>query len=272
MEKGFEIKCLDHGYVRFIDSMGTDEDVIEGARMSTNRGFEGWDKDFKLLEYLYKNGHMSPFELCELHLEIKCPIFAARQVQRHRTFKFNEHSARYSEMIDEYYLPALDELTLQSKSNKQSSADPMPPDEAFVAQQMLLEDQGILATDYKKLLGSGLAREVARINNPVSQYTKFRMSGNLRNWLHFLSLRKPSNAQSQTRAFADAAGQIIQTLWPRTYSLFEEHTLYGAKLSRTEKQWIVDNFNVFDIKSAIGKESWAEFCKIIIKLGGTPID
>lgn len=272
MEKGFEIKCLDHGYVRFIESMGTDEGIIEGARMSTNRGFEGWDKDAKLLEYLYKNGHMSPFELCELHLEIKCPIFAARQIQRHRSFKYNEHSARYSEMLDEFYLPALNELTLQSKSNKQSSAEPMNEYHAEMIQDEMHDDQFRLSTGYSSYLKLGLAREVARINNPVSQYTKFRMSGNLRNWLHFLSLRKPSNAQSQTRAFADAAGQIIQSLWPRTYALFEEHTLYGAKLSRTEKQWIVDNFNAFDIKSAFSEKAWSEFCKIIVKLGGTPID
>ena len=271
-----EIKVLDHGYVRYINHMGGEEDIIRAARMSTQKGFLGWDKfvcmtckaeqaahpdfmksykqnpdiwhlpceyckgktelvkgDEKLLEYLYKNKHMTPFEMLELCLQIKLPIFVVREVHRHRTFSYNEMSARYIQMPNEHYVP---EVRMQDTKNKQGS---LSADEvAFASNQdfknnVRLEQDRIYA-QYEVDLRAGIAKEVARINTPVGRYTVMWMKGNLRNWLQFLQLRMAPNAQWEIRQYANAVASIIRELWPRTYELFEEYTLNSYMLFRSE--------------------------------------
>jgi thymidylate synthase (FAD) len=233
------IKVLDHGYVKYIDHMGSDRSVIEAARMSTNKGFEGWDKDAKLLRYLYENKHMTPFECGgELQVEIQAPIFVFRQIMRHRTFSFNELSARYTMMPNLHYIPSSDRLTKQSKSNKQGSSENQIDDyyKNNILKNFNTEQQDIFDNYIYSVDEANLSREVARINTPVSRYSRIRAKTDLRNWLHFLSLRMHPHAQWETREFAKAAAIIIKELFPRTYNLFDEYTLNSISISKTEKE------------------------------------
>jgi len=239
-----EIKVLDHGYVKLIDSMGSDEAIIEAARMSTGGSFVSWDPyeghpkgDAGLLSYLYRNQHMTPFEMGDLIVEVQAPIFVVREWMRHRTFSFNEASARYAQMPDLHYLPPNERLVRQDSVNKQAgSQELIHPDAQDLATLFLKSEQEAVYGHYETMLRAGLAREVARINAPVSRYTRFRVKANLRNWLQFLALRLPENAQYEIRVFAEAVAQLVKAKWPRTYALFEEHTLHGKHLSRTECQ------------------------------------
>jgi thymidylate synthase (FAD) len=285
LQKGESWPVLDHGYVKFIGSMGDDTEIVEAARMSTGRGFVGWKpyrrcelcdyvdgpklpecparpgghrwKDFPrgdmgFLEYMYSNQHMTPFEMCSLAIEVKAPIFVFREWHRHRTQKFNEFSARYAQMPNEHYLPALERIVKQSKTNKQaSSSDPI---DAAVAGHMLdaLErEQESLYENYDYLIREGVANEIARINTPVSRYSKMRAKTDLRNWLGFLLLRKQSNhskPQWEISQYANVVGDIIQKLWPRTYELFEEHTLYAETFSRSEMKIIRNILNGIPVR------------------------
>lgn len=235
------IKVLDHGYVKLITKSGTDELIIESARMSTNKGFEGWEKDQKLLEYLYRNQHMSPFEMCDMTVEMKTPIFVAREIFRHRTCSYNELSGRYVQMPNEHYVPEKFRFVAQGKSNKQgSSNESLPEDvvEGMIAN--IVDEQESIYRGYEESLVEGLTREVARINTPVSRYTKFRMKSNLRNWLHFLDLRMRENAQWETRQFANAVASLVGTLWPKTYDLFLKYDLRALKLDSDQVSEIVN--------------------------------
>lgn len=237
MEKGHTIQVLDHGYVKYIDSMGNDETVIEAARMSTGRGFEGWEKDGALLDFLWRKKHATPFEMVELSLEVQAPLFVFREWHRHRTQSYNEFSARYSKMPDIHYVPDPSRIRKQSASNKQGTGEEEFPQEYI---QMTLEEleyeQKQSYSFYEQMIEGGIAKEVARINTPVSRYSKMRAKTNLRNWLGFLNLRLRPNAQFEIRVFADAVETIIKNLFPRTHKLFEEYDLFSVSFSRKEME------------------------------------
>jgi thymidylate synthase (FAD) len=287
MERGHTIKVLDQGYVKFISKMGEDSDIIEAARMSTNRGFEGWEDrmecakcglvlgdvpatergkpcleshplsddtshawkikpgDNNLLDFLYRQKHLSPFEMCELHLEIQAPVLVFRQLHRHRTFSINEMSGRYTQMPDLFYVPDMDRMQTQSQVNKQGSSNgtiDLNDAESFI--RRIRTEQNDIHRHYEDFLEGGLAREVARINTPLSQYSRMRWKTDLRNWLQMCNSRMRPNVQWETKQFIDAASTIIKELWPRTYALFEEYDLYGVRFSRTEMEvlrGILDN-------------------------------
>jgi len=414
-----EIKILDHGYVKYIDHMGTDESVIEAARMSTGKGFLGWDTDAKLLEYLYSNKHMTPFECGgELQLEVQAPIFIFRQWHRHRTqclsgdtkiyfekkdnyklkdlyYKwqsninerdhiknmnlcclneinntfiythindvifsgekdvfevklesgksikcssdhkflfgngwgslkdkielllvnkkaiwkdgnhlltinnesnnkaiywlyepqkkipkivekisdiqyvgkepcydisvdgpfhnfvangivthnsFNEMSARYTKMPNLHYIPDSKRLTKQNKVNKQGSTNELLPEETrnkFIMKMKSQQDE-IYSFYEQSVKKDKLAKEIARLNCPVSRYSRMRAKTDLRNWLHFLGLRMDKHAQWEIREYANAVAEIVKEIWPRTFELFEEYSLYSVTLSRTERKDLYD--------------------------------
>ena len=244
------IKVLDHGYVDYKYGWGSDESVIEAARMSTNKGFQGWGTphldtcaahpmhnsfgacvcdqfsvgDEKLLAYLYNNKHMTPFEMAGATVEMQLPIFVAREFIRHRTFSFNELSGRYAELPNLYYTPSLERIKSggQSKSNKQSSGESISDEDARWIQFEIGNQTTAARESYDALLNTGLSRELARVVIPVNQYTRWRMSGNLRNWLQMLELRLPENVQWETRQYANAVATCVQEHFPRTYALFEE--------------------------------------------------
>jgi thymidylate synthase (FAD) len=252
-----EIKVLDYGYVRLIESWGSDERIIEAARMSTQKGFEGWGPkcpcsgdaikpvrvdldgvscgrcgekllagDEKLLAYLWKNNHATPFEMAGVIIEVQAPIMVFREWHRHRTQSYNEMSARYAPLPDLNYIPTVDRLLLNSKRNKQAGviagADELTES---VAAELMAEERAFNEAAerfYQKKLKAGVPKELARTHLGVSRISRMRASANLRNWFGFLTLRAAPNAQWEIQEYARAVQSIIDGLFPRTLSLFKE--------------------------------------------------
>jgi thymidylate synthase (FAD) len=224
-----QVAVLDCGYVKLIESWGSDEAIIEAARMSTNKGFQGWDKDEKLLRYLYSHKHMTPFEMCGAVFEIKAPIMVFREWHRHRTQSYNEMSARYIPLPNENYMPSSFDIARRSKeaaesSNRQASGSGVICEEPDAYSWLLmLEDLYRHAQKvYEDGLKLGVPKELARLPTPVGRYSRMRASANLRNWLQFLELRTASNAQQEIRLFANEVENQLIELFPRTMSLFNE--------------------------------------------------
>lgn len=240
-----KVGVLDHGYVGLVGSWGDDLEPLRAARMSTdNPTGVNEKKDDSLREYLWRHQHTSPFEFNELILEIQCPLFVAREWMRHRTFSYNEFSQRYSEALDIYYLPVLERMEKQSSINNQGSDGAMDSDVATFIISEMQQEQTEHRNTYNKYLEDGLARELARINMPVSNYTKFRVKGNLKNWFHFVNLRIRSGAQYEIRVYAQAILEIVRELWPKMADVFEEYTLYAITLGKTEKEILLEFMEV----------------------------
>ena len=253
------MQVLDFGYVNLVETWGSDERIIEAARMSTDKGFQGWGErckkcgitqkafandfdgplwtgcinrtdhewqsgDEKLLRYLWENKHMTPFEMAGMIIEIQAPIFVVREWQRHRTQSYNELSGRYTTLPDLYYIPSVERLIAgrQAVANKQGSEDGFTEADAISIRQDIHNAAQDARFQYEKLLARGVARELARLVVPVNQYTRFRASANLRNWLQFLDLRLPDNVQWEFRQYSKAVVTLIQEYFPRTYTLFDE--------------------------------------------------
>jgi thymidylate synthase (FAD) len=253
-------KLLDHGYLGLVESWGSDERVIEAARMSTGKGFQGWGPsaycavcgfeeqeytgtrckkcgpncftmntkpgDEKLLAYLYANKHATPFEFGGMVIEVQAPIMVFREWHRHRTQSYNEMSARYAPLPDLNYIPTVERLMLNSKTNKQAGT---VKDAEELTEAAAKEYQIALAAAYhadqqlyEKALRMGVPKELARIHLPVGRYSRMRASTNLRNWLTFLTLRMDEHAQWEIRQYANEVGKLIQEKFPRTWALFME--------------------------------------------------
>lgn len=245
----FFIPVLNAGYVRMESGwhMGDDLLPVEAARMSTGNP-TGVDegKDDSTRSFLYRKSHSTPFEMSVGQVEIQLPIFVAREIMRHRTFSFNEFSGRYAVMPNLFYVPDENRTKSagQSATNKQASGNEVADDAAFKFIEKVQVEQGLLRASYEESLDElAIARELARINLPLSQYTRFRMQGVLRNWFHFLDLRLRPNVQYECRLYAEAIAQIIKTLWPKCYELFEEYTLYAAHLSRSDRELMAHILN-----------------------------
>jgi thymidylate synthase (FAD) len=182
--------------------------------------------DEKLLRYLYEHKHATPFEMAGLVIEVQAPIFVFREWHRHRTQSYNEMSARYTPLPDLNYIPSVERLLLNSKSNKQAGTMPgagiLTEDAASEFQGCLRETYATQELLYQSTLRSGVPKELARIHLPVGRYSRMRASANLRNWLAFLTLRMDSAAQFEIRQYANAIGEIISQLYPHTWELFIE--------------------------------------------------
>lgn len=215
------IKVLDHGFVRLVDSMGSDLSVVRAARVSYNAEprFDGSDE--KLIRYLYRNNHTSPFESVSFTFEIKCPIFVARQWHRHRTWSYNEVSARYTELPEEFYVPELEQITGQSTSNKQMRTDEIHPEAARFREQIAYFNRASFAA-YRDMLAKGAPRELARSVLPLGTYTRYFGTVDLHNLFHFLKLRIHSHAQYEIRVYAEAILQLIKPIVPVSVAAFEE--------------------------------------------------
>jgi thymidylate synthase (FAD) len=229
---------LDHGYVAFIESWGSEEQIIEAARQSTDKGFLGWGPheavvdgvkvsapgDEKLLRYLYENKHMTPFEMAGATFEVQAPIFVFREWHRHRTQSYNEMSARYTVLPDLYYVPSLERMraSRQSTVNKQGTGGEVtePVGRACIA--AIEASYRASRMTYEDLLRFGVGREVARLVIPVSQYSRMRVSTDLRNWMGFLELRCAKSAQWEIRQYANVVKAFLTTRFPRTLALFNE--------------------------------------------------
>jgi len=222
------IDVLDKGFVRLVDFMGGDLRAVQSARVTFGSASKGEERDRKLIEYLLANAHFTPFEHCSFQLHVKCPIFVARQWMRHRWGSYNEVSARYTEVKDEFYTPA--EFRVQDAHNKQGSLAG-----AKLDQRRLLEDyaaaQEASFAAYRGLLEAGVAREMARMVLPVAQYTQFHWTVNARSLFNFLSLRADAHAQREIRDYAEALIKIFRAKMPWTWEAFEKLYLVKGALS-----------------------------------------
>lgn len=210
------IQCLNHGHVRLVEHMGSDLSIVRNARVSYNaewRSGEDEDKDRRLIHYLWRNRHTSPFEAVVFTFDIKCPIFVARQWHRHRTWAYNEISARYAALPDEFYVPDLDKITTQSTSNKQMRTDEQHPLAASIAATIHDECEHSHIV-YNELIQSGTPRELARGVLPVNTYTHFFGTVNLNNLFKFISLRSHEHAQYEIRVYSDAILELIEPVVP----------------------------------------------------------
>jgi thymidylate synthase (FAD) len=273
-EDGNEYRCeergvysvLDHGYLHVKTVWGSDQEIIESARMSTDKGFLGWDPgpcpscaglgsfeadegeavchdcngkgtipgDAKLLRYLYEHKHSTPFEFAGLTIEVQAPIMVYREWHRHRTQSYSEMSARYVQMPNLHYVPSVERIIASAKksSNKQASGTGVLniPDEVFAddreiaerVQHLIRAEQQRIYTLYEQLLSFGISKEIARLDTPVSRYSRMRATANLRNWLAFLTLRTAPDAQFEIRQYAHCVADVIADAFPRTYELFCE--------------------------------------------------
>ncbi len=235
---------LDHGFVRVVDYMGDDAAVVQAARVSYGKGTRQVREDRGLIRYLLRHRHTTPFEMCEIKLHVKLPIFVARQWIRHRTANVNEYSARYSILDGEFYVPAPDHLAAQSTANRQGRGDVLEGEEADRVLRILNEDASRAHANYQAMLNAdadgtpidpaadGLARELARINLPLSTYTQWYWKTDLHNLMHFLSLRADPHAQYEIRVYADEMMEILRAWVPATAEAFEDFVLGAATLSK----------------------------------------
>lgn len=213
-----EVNVLDHGIVRLVDSMGSDLSVVRAARVSYDaawRSGEDEGSDQRLIRYLWKNRHTSPFEAVEFQFEVKAPIFVFRQWHRHRTWSYNELSARYRELPAEFYLPDPELIGVQSTNNKQGrQADPAVLEQRKLeVEHMRVQCEEAFVT-YRRLLDAGWPRELARSVLPVNTYSHMFAKVNLRNLLGFLDLRVDPHAQYEIRVYAEAMLEIARTIVP----------------------------------------------------------
>lgn len=238
LDKSFEV--LDKGFVRLVDYMGGDARIVQAARVSYGEGTKTVREDKALIDYLLRNKHTSPFEQVIFTFHVKMPIFVARQWIRHRTARLNEISGRYSVMNDEFYLPNPNEVRTQSKNNKQgSSSEDIDPELAMKVIEALKQEQTSLYTNYKGLIANNIARELARINLPLSLYTEMYWQIDLHNLFHFLKLRMDSHAQYEIRVYGEVMAEIVKAVSPLAYQAFEEHILNGQRFSEDELELIL---------------------------------
>lgn len=236
-----EIKCLDKGFVRLVDYMGDDDAIVQAARVSYGKGTKSVNEDRGLIRYLMRHKHTSPFEMVEFKFHVKLPIFIARQWIRHRTANVNEYSGRYSEMKDEFYVPDIEQIRPQSAVNKQGrSEEAIPADQAKLISDEMHEIQSMLFGKYNSLLEKDIARELARINLPLSNYTEWYWKVDLHNLFHFLRLRMDSHAQYEIQVYGFAIAEIIKSIVPLAYEAFEDYVLNGMYLSKQEKNALLD--------------------------------
>ncbi len=234
---GREFRCLDKGFVRLLDVMGDDAAIVQAARVSYGEGTRSVSDDRKLIRYLMRHRHTSPFEMVEFKFHIKLPIFVARQWIRHRTASVNEYSGRYSIMREEFYVPEPAQLRPQSLHNKQGRADePLPAELAEQLVGRLEQTQKKLYAEYLELLQHDLARELARINLPLALYTEWYWKIDLHNLFNFLRLRMDEHAQYEIRVYAHTIANIVKVVVPLAWEAFEDYVLQALTFSRQEQR------------------------------------
>ena len=230
-----ELLVPSSGFVRLVDYMGSDQSIVQAARVSYGGGTKSVREDRGLIRYLLRHDHTTPFEMVVLKFHIKAPIFVVRQWIRHRTASVNEESARYSIVREEFHEPSREDIGFQSKDNKQGrSPEPVPQEivDRFLA--YLKENRETAYSQYEQFLQDNVARELARTVLPLSVYTQFYWQMNLHNLFHFLRLRLDAHAQKEIRDFAEQVAVCAKAVAPYAWEAFEEYKLYGASFSRTE--------------------------------------
>jgi thymidylate synthase (FAD) len=237
---GREYRVLDKGFVRLVDYLGGDARIVQSARVSYQEGTKTVREDAALIDYLVRHKHTSPLEQVVLTFHLKMPIFVARQWLRHRTARLNEVSGRYSVMRDEFYLPEAAVVRRQSEVNKQGRSEAEVPAALQERTLELLEaGQANAYGSYQELLDEDVARELARINLPLSLYTEMYWQIDLHNLFHFLRLRLDAHAQHEIRAYAEVMAELARAVAPLAYEAFEEHILHAQTFSRSELELLL---------------------------------
>ncbi len=231
-------QVLDHGFVRVVDYLGNDGSIVQAARVSYGAGTKKARGDEGLIRYLMRHRHTTPFEMCELKLHVKLPLFVARQWIRHRTANVNEYSARYSVLDREFYIPEPEHLSAQSSANAQGRDRRLPEDEAARAIATLTADSETAYEHYIAMMSedgqAGLARELARMNLPANIYTQWYWKMDLHNLLRFIALRADAHAQYEIRAYAGVIGGIVRRWVPMAWKAFTDYEIGGARLSAAQ--------------------------------------
>jgi len=261
---------LDHGFVRVIDYMGDDAAICQAARVSYGKGTKSVSNDAGLIRYLMRHWHSTPFEMCEIKLHVKLPVFVARQWIRHRTANVNEYSARYSILDREFYIPAPDHLAAQSTTNNQGRGEALQGEEAERVLRLLQEDSMRAYDHYEEMISQegqqGLARELARMNLPANVYTQWYWKVDLHNLLHFLRLRADHHAQYEIRVYAEELCKIVADWVPAAYGAFEDYRMGGATLSAKGLDCLrrmLKGEEVTQETSGMSKGEWREFQELL---------
>ena len=241
------IPLLDHGFIRPIDYMGDDAAIVQAARVSYGSGTRRISDDRGLIRYLMRHHHSTPFEMCEIKLHCKMPIFVARQWVRHRTANLNEYSARYSILDREFYIPSQEVMAAQSQTNRQGREQQLSEEEARWVQELLTQDAMRAYDHYGEMLNeglegqprdpsrTGLARELARMNLSLNYYTQWYWKIDLHNLMNFLRLRADPHAQHEIRVYADAIlYQLVQPWVPMTHQAFLDYQFHARTFSAQE--------------------------------------
>ncbi len=260
------VPVLDHGFVRVIDYMGDDAAIVQAARVSYGAGTKKARDDSGLIRYLMRHWHSTPFEMCEIKLHVKLPVFVARQWIRHRTANVNEYSARYSILDREFYIPAPEHLAAQSTVNNQGRGAVLDGAEAARVLEMLKADAGRAYDHYEEMLSQdgqqGLARELARMNLPANVYTQWYWKVDLHNLFHFLRLRADAHAQYEIRVYADAICEMVKDWVPAVYGAFEDYRMGGVTLSAKGVEVLKRRLAGEDVtqeSSGMSMGEWREF-------------
>lgn len=232
---GKPFKVLDDGFVRVVDYMGSDESIVQSARVSYGKGTKKVHEDRGLIRYLMRHRHTTPFEMCEIKLHVRVPMDCWRQWIRHRTANVNEYSTRYSVAIDATQTTPPDEWRKQAKSNRQGSEGCLDPELGAVLSREEVEFQEHARSIYERRLERGVAREQARKDLPLSTYTEAYWKVDLHNLLHFLGLRMDEHAQEEIRAYANVIGNDIVAQWcPITWEAFNDYRMRSLQLTGLE--------------------------------------
>ena len=265
-------EVLDHGFVRVIDYMGDDAAICQAARVSYGKGTKSVQNDEGLIRYLMRHWHSTPFEMCEIKLHVKLPVFVARQWIRHRTANVNEYSARYSILDREFYIPEPSALAAQSAINNQGRGETLTGAEAARVLEILKSDANRAYDHYEEMLEAedggklGLARELARMNLPANIYTQWYWKVDLHNLFHFLRLRADPHAQMEIRVYADTICKLVADWVPAAYSAFEDYRMGGVTLSSKAIECVrkmLQGEKVTQESSGMSKGEWREFSEVV---------
>lgn len=225
---------LDYGFVGLVDYMGNDKAIADAARCSYGAGTKTINDDRNLIRYLKRHAHSSPIEQCELKFHMRLPVFIARQIVRHRMVSLNEYSGRYSVMPLQFYTPKAENINNQSTTNKQGRST-----ESAINKQRFLDNtnalRDMISNHYKWCLEEDIARELARIDLPLSTYTEWYWKMDLHNLMHFMKLRCDSHAQWEVQEFSRAVARIVKFAFPLSFDAWYDYQYQAVSFSRLDR-------------------------------------
>jgi len=268
---GVQQPVLDHGMIRVVDYMGNDDAIVQAARVSYGDGTKTPSDDRSLIRYLMSHRHSTPFEMCEIKLHVKLPVFVARQWIRHRTANVNEYSARYSILNREFYIPEARDIQPQSKTNKQGREGELPENVKMAMVETIRQQSEMAYQVYEELFTGfpwfdptgtpwdqysseeiaqgmaiatagdyevehGMARELARVVVPPNIYTEWYWKIDLHNLFHFLALRADPHAQKEIRVYADMICHVVQQWCPNAYEAWQDYVMNAVRFSAMEME------------------------------------